>query len=248
MGTIQVEAYDTVAIIRFTNGLTNAVSSDFVDDLADVLKKTKSDFKGQVLAGGGKFFSIGLNLPELLKFDRPAMTDFLYRFNQVVYDIYTHPLPTAAAIAGHAPAAGTIFAIASDYRFAAEGRKLIGLNEVKLGIPVPYLAVLILSQIVRNQEAITMLYRGEFIEPAQAKGIGLIDEIVETGNVENVAVEKIKEIAALSAPALRAMKAGRVEDIRVQFDKNHKVQHEIFLDCWFSDSTQKLLEKAAEKF
>ncbi|MBW1643579.1 MAG: enoyl-CoA hydratase/isomerase family protein [Deltaproteobacteria bacterium] len=248
MGTIEIEANDHVAVLRFNNGVSNTVSSDFVNDLSDALKRTKNEFKGQVITGGEKFFSIGLNLPELLTFDRFDMTDFWYRFNQAIYDIYTHPLPTAAAIAGHAPAAGTIFAIASDYRFAAEGRKLIGLNEVKLGIPVPYIAVLMLSQILRNQAAMAMLYQGEFIEPAYAKEIGLIDQIVEQDKVEDRALEKIKEIAAMPAPALHAVKANRVEDIRVKFERNHKEQHEIFLNCWFSDSTQELLAKAAENF
>jgi len=248
MENIKIEEHDRVAILRFNNGVSNAVSYDFVNDLSDALKRTKNEFSGQVIAGGNKFFSIGLNLPELLKFDRSAMTDFWYRFNQTVCDIYTHPLPTAAAIAGHAPAAGTIFAIASDFRFAEEGRKLIGLNEVKLGIPVPYIAALMLNQILSNHEAIKLLYQGEFIGPVKAKEIGLIDEVVEIDTVEEFAIETIKQISALPAPALSAVKANRVEDIRIKFEKNHKEQHEIFLDCWFSDSTQDFLKKAAEKF
>jgi len=46
-------------------------------------------------------------------------------------------MPTACAVAGHATGGGNIFALAGDYRFMVEGRKVIGLNEVNLGVPVP---------------------------------------------------------------------------------------------------------------
>ena len=248
MGLIDIEAHDHIAKVKFNNGVSNAVSSDFVDELSDALKQTKEKFNGQVLAGGNKFFSIGLNLPELLTFDRSAMTDFWYRFNQLILDIYTHPLPTSAAISGHAPAAGTILAIASDFRVIAEGRKLLGLNEVKLGIPTPYIAILILNQLLSSRHAMMMLYQGDFVEPARAKEIGLVDEVVDAEEVEACAVAKIKEIALMPDRAFRAIKENRTEDIRIKFEKHHKVQHEVFLDCWFSDSTQALLSKAAEKF
>jgi len=248
MGTIKIETNNHLAIVRFNNGVSNAVGSDFVNDLSDALKTTAREFSGQLLAGGDKFFSIGLNLPELLTLNRPDMKDFLYRFNQLVFDIYAHPPPTAAAIKGHAPAAGTIFAMASDFRVAAEGRKLIGLNEIQLGIPVPYLAVLILNQIVPHWEALSLLYSGRLIEPAQAKAIGLIDDVVAFEKVEAFALEKINEIAMLPEYAFRAIKNSRVEGIRAKFEEHHKAQHEVFLDCWFKESTRALLLKAAEKF
>ena len=248
MSKIKVEGRENVAVLRFDNGVTNPVSAEFVDDLSASLKRVKNEFRGLVLTGGAKFFSIGLNVPELIKLERPEMTDFWYRFNQVNFDLYTLPLPTACVLAGHAPGAGTIFALACDFRFAATGRKLIGLNEVQLGIPVPYLAGLMLRQIVGNQAAIEMLYRGKLVDPGKALEIGLIDEVLDEDKVEKRAVEKTAEVAAMPQPALVAVKANRVEDIRLKFGKNIKEQHEIFLDCWFSKPTQERLAKVAEKF
>jgi enoyl-CoA hydratase/carnithine racemase len=248
MSKIKVEGRENVGVLRFDNGVTNPVSSEFVDDMSISLKRVKNEFRGIVITGGSKFFSIGLDVPELIKLDRSAMTDFWYRFNQVTFDLYTLPLPTACALAGHAPAAGTILALACDFRFAAAGNKKIGLNEVRLGLPVPYLAGLMLRQIVCNRAATEMLYRGELIEPAKALEIGLIDEIVDRDKVEERAVERTAELAAIPQTALAAVKANRVEDVRLKFGKNLKEQHEIFLDCWFSKPSQELLAKAAEKF
>jgi len=157
-------------------------------------------------------------------------------------------MPTACAITGHAIAGGTILASSCDYRFLASGRKLMGLNEIKIGVPVPYLSDLMLRQIVGDRAATEMVYLGEFIEPDKALSIGLADEVLSYDKVENQALEKITEIASLPRQAFAAIKANRIEAIRLTYEKNYKVKNEIFLDCWFSSPAQKLLSKAAEKF
>ena len=121
-----------------------------------------------VLAGGEKFFSIGFDIPTLLELDRPSMTEFFHKFNQVVFNILTLPLPTAAAVKAHAVAGGAIMMLTCDYRFAATGRVLIGLNGIKLGVPIPYLPDMILRQIAGDQVASDMLYLGEFVKSSDA--------------------------------------------------------------------------------
>jgi len=117
-----------------------------------------------------------------------------------------------------------------------------------LGVPVPYLADLMLRQIVGDRSATDIVYRGEFMASSKAKQIGLIDEVLPQHGLENRALEKITEIASLSRPAFSAIKANRVEAIRLRYEENYKSKNEIFLDCWFSPSVQDLLTEAAEKF
>ena len=148
MPKVVIEERKNLAVLRLDNGVINAISPDLVDDLSAALKQVKDEFYGIVLAGGVKFFSIGFSLPDLLRLDRAGMAHFIYNFSQAAFDFLALPMPTACAIAGHVIAAGSILALMSDYRFAASGKKLIGLNEVKLGLPTPYLADLMLRQIV----------------------------------------------------------------------------------------------------
>ena len=96
------------------------------------------------------------------------MADFWHRFEDMVLALYTNPLPTACAIAGHAPAAGTILAIACDFRFLATGKKLIGLNEITIGLPVPFLADLMLRQAVGDRAATEIEYSGDLLIPEKA--------------------------------------------------------------------------------
>ena len=243
-----VEDRGSVAILRLNNGVTNAISPLLVHDLAEALNEIRTDFKGMVLAGGTKFFCIGLDLPSLLKLDRTGMADFWRRFNQLAFDLFTLPLPTVCAISGHAVAGGNVLALTCDYRFAASGNKQIGLNEVKLGVPAPYLADLILRQVVGDRTATEMLYHGEFMPLSDAKQIGLIDEIYPQETVEDQAVEKAAELAAIQGPAFAAVKGNRVEAIRSRYEENHKSKNEAFLECWFSEPVQELLKEASQKF
>ena len=248
MGKVKIEEHDNVATLRLNNKVTNTISTTLVENLSATVKQIKEEYRGMILAGGTKFFSMGFDLPELLKLDRSGMTDFFHSFNQVVLDIFTLPIPTACAITGHAIAGGTILASSCDYRFLASGRKLLGLNEIKLGVPVPYLTDMMLRQIVGDRVATQMIYLGEFIEPDEARSIGLADEVLSQDKVENRALEKITELASLPGQAFAAIKANRVEAIRLAYEKYYKVKNETFLDCWFSQPVQELLSKAAEKF
>jgi enoyl-CoA hydratase/carnithine racemase len=248
MSKVKIEAHDDVAILRLSNGVTNAISPALVDDLANALDQAKKEFKGFILAGGTKFFSIGFDLPALLQLDRPAMADFYFKFNQTAMDFYTAPVPTACAIAGHAIAGGTILALTADFRLASSGRKLMGLNEVKIGVPVPFLADLMLRQIVGDRAATQLNYRGEFLEPEQAKKIGLLDDICPAEQLDQKTIEIVADLAELPPHGFKLIKTNRVEEIHLRFKEKSKVKITMFLDCWYNPAAQELLKKAAEKF
>ena len=248
MGTITVDMCDGIAVLELDNNVTNAVNPELAADLADALKDAETSAKGVVLSGNEKFFSMGFNLPELIQMDREGVRDFLYSFNAVIHDLYTLPVPTAAAIEGHAIAGGTILGIAADFRIAAAGKKLLGLNEIKLGLPVPYLALMILGQVVTHPIALEIVYHGEFVKTEKAFDMGLVDEIVAPGSAKERAVDKIKTIAGYPPGAFALMKTAHVAFIKEKYAENHVEQHERFLDCWFSKETRALLEAAASKF
>jgi enoyl-CoA hydratase/carnithine racemase len=248
MPSVSIEDHDSLAIIRLNNGVTNAISPALVVDLSAAVKQVQGQFIGVVLAGGEKFLSIGFDLPGLLQLDRDGVTEFFYNFNRAALALFTLPLPTACAITGHATAGGTILALTCDYRFAATGKKLMGLNEVKLGVPVPYLADLILRQIVGDRAATEILYLGDLVPTSEAARIGLVDEVLQQDEVEDRALEKVATLAALPRPAFEAIKVNRVEAIRIRYEENYESKHETFLDCWFTEQTQELLIEAAKKF
>jgi enoyl-CoA hydratase/carnithine racemase len=248
MPKVTLGAHDGLAFLRLNNGVTNAISPELVDDLTDATKRIKSEFKGMVLAGGDKFFCIGLDLPTLLLLGRPDMIEFYRRFNQAVLDLYTLPIPTACVIDGHATAGGAILALSSDFRFISSGRKFVGFNEVKIGVPVPYLADLILRQITGDRYATELMFTGEFVEPQQAQKIGLIDEVISSEDLEERAVAKIAKLAGLPPYGITATKNNRVEALKARYEEMRSADNDLFLNCWFNPAVQELLKEAAKKF
>ncbi|MBW2487838.1 MAG: enoyl-CoA hydratase/isomerase family protein [Deltaproteobacteria bacterium] len=248
MPRVNLEAHEDIALLQLNSGVTNAISPELVDDLGKALIGIKDQFKGMVLAGGDKFFCIGLDLPGLLQLGRAEMIDFYVTLNQAVLDLYTLPIPTASAIAGHATAGGAILALSTDFRLIAAGRKFIGLNEVKLGVPVPALADLILRQIVGDRRATEMVFSGEFLEPEQSLEFSLVDAVVSFEDVEKEAVAKISALTAVPTRGLALAKKNRVEAVRSQYDKIRQSDADDFLNCWFDPAVQKLLREAAQKF
>jgi enoyl-CoA hydratase/carnithine racemase len=248
MAKVSLEAHEGIALLQLNNGVTNAISPELVDDLGRALMRIKDEFKGMVLAGGDKFFCIGLDLPGLLQLGRAEMMDFYVTLNRVVLDLYTLPIPTASAIGGHATAGGAILALSTDFRLVAAGRKFIGLNEVKLGVPVPALADLILRQIVGDRRATEMVFSGEFLAPDQSLEINLVDAVVALEDVQNEAIAKIVPLAAMPPGGLALAKKNRVEAVRSQFDKIRQSDADNFLNCWFDSAVQELLREAAQKF
>jgi enoyl-CoA hydratase/carnithine racemase len=248
MEKVRIEARGDVGILRMDNGTTNAIGPQLVTHLQEAINMAKNNFKAIILAGNTKFFSIGLDLPGLMPFNRNEMTDFWDRFNQVVFDLFTLPLPAVCAVAGHAVAGGTIFALTGDYRVAAEGKLKFGLNEVKLGVPVPYLSDMALREIVGERAATHMLYNGNLMGVSEAQKIGLVDAAYPQEAVESEAVLLASKLASLPQSAFSAVKSNRVEAIRMRYENSHKPMNEIFLDCWFNESTRELLKKACEAF
>jgi enoyl-CoA hydratase/carnithine racemase len=248
MANVALEDHGKVALLRMTNGTTNAIGAALADEMAAALREVTPRFKGLVLAGNRKFFSIGLNLPELLALDRSAMADFWRRFEDLVLSLYTLPIPTAAAVCGHATAGGAILALTGDFRFIAAGRKLIGVNEVKIGLPLPYLPDRILRQVVGDRAATAMAFAGEFLDPAGASAVGLVDGVFPEEEVEGRALEKIDALAALPSTGIALIKENRVGAIRSDFEARRESLMETFMRCWFSPTVSDYLREASQKF
>ena len=248
MANVSLEDHGQVAVLRLTNGVINAVSPGLVEDLSLALQEVPGRFRGMVLAGGNKFFSIGLDLPALLKLSRKDMAAFWAGFEDTVLALSTLPIPTVAAITGHAPAAGTILALACDFRLITSGKKLMGLNEIKIGLPVPLLADLMLRQVVGDRAATEIEYMGELLMPEKAQAFALVDGLFPETDVEAKAIAHISEIVERPPFGFALTKQHRTRDILTRFFAGRESFNQAFMECWFSAPVQDILRKTATKF
>ncbi|MFH2219739.1 MAG: enoyl-CoA hydratase/isomerase family protein [Pseudomonadota bacterium] len=248
---ISVDYHEKVALARLNRNVTNALSLSCLHELDEVLQSVEKDpgVHGLVLGSSNeKFFSIGFDIPELFDLNRNDFINFFRRFNQVCMNLFTLPKPTVAAITGHAVAGGCILSLCCDYRFIAEGRKLMGLNEVKLGVPVPYLADRILHSLAGAGYARKMMEGGEFYAPAETLGMGVVDKVLPVEAVLKRAIEHVGNLGSPPEPAYAALKKNRVDGTAVEVRAREPDKERHFIECWYSEETRRLLREAMEKF
>ena len=248
---IQVERDEDIAIVKLDRGEINAINLDMVRALAGALEEVRADagVTGVVLASASsKFFAMGFDLPELLELDRAGMEEFYREYNELCLALYTLPKPTVASVESYAVGGGCILAMCCDYRYMAEGRGLAGLPEVKIGVPVPYLAQCLLERTVGDRDARNVAYYGELYGTEELLRIGFIDRMLKTGEVLPEAISRAKELGAMPSGAFSAIKRTRTASIERLYAENGAGKRGVFLDCWFSEEARELLQEAAEKF
>ncbi len=251
MRTISVDYQDTVAIVKLNRGVMNVLDMELVKELGELLERIGHDSSVSALVLGSsndKFLSIGFDIPRLFELPRKDFSTFFSEFNRVCLSLYTLSKPTIAAITGHAVAGGCILALCCDYRFIAEGKKLMGLNEIKLGVPVPYLVDCVLRYTVGTRYAREIMDTGEFYGPADSLRMGLVDEVLPGGEVMARAVERAGLLGAWPREAFALIKRNRVEDIEQRVLARREEKERLFVDCWYSDEARQRLTNAIEKF
>jgi len=251
MTMIDLQYHDAVATIRLNRGVTNALDLPLVDELAGTLRKVQhdADVRGLVLCSANdKFLSIGFDIPQLFGLSRKDFTFFYQSFNRLCMALYTLPKPTVAAITGHAIAGGCILALCCDYRFMAQGRKLMGLNEIHLGVPVPYLADRVLRDLVGVRYARDMMERGEFYSPDALLRMGAVDRVLPLDQVLGAAIEQAGLLGTSPQEAFALVKRNRVEAVEAQVVAHLEEKARCFIARWYSDETRERLKQAMEKF
>jgi len=126
------------------NAGENRWNTTFVRAFAEVLDDVADSAGAAALVTTGaseKFFSNGLDLDWIRDpAAHPAAGDsdpFADEFMKLMARLITFPVPTIAAINGHAFGAGFMLALCHDVRFMRADRGFICANEMQLGLAIP---------------------------------------------------------------------------------------------------------------
>ncbi len=121
------------------NAGPNVINPDWQTRMLEVLEIVENDCEGEaglVLTGEGKFFSNGLDVPVVMSLKGDDAARFSANMGQIMTRLLLLPMPTVAAVNGHAFAAGAFLALACDYRVMREDRGWISISEVDAGVPI----------------------------------------------------------------------------------------------------------------
>ena len=124
----------------------------------------------------------------------------------------------------------------------------MGLNEVKLGVPVPYLPDRILHSLVGFLKAREIMESGEFFPSNASLEMGIVDRILPIENVAEMAIEHADTLGSLPKVGYEMIKQNRVEVIKDQVMARQDEKEAYFIESWYSVDAREHLQEAMKKF
>ena len=245
---LEIINHGKVRELRLARPPANAINLELMEDLIQALNEASETTQAIVISGSPGMFTAGLDVPELIQFNRDQMLQVWHRFLKMLETVARLPVPSAFAMTGHAPAGGIVLALFGDYRIMPRGDYITGLNEVQVGLVVSSVIHRALERAVGARTAEKILVAGEILNTEQALEIGLIDELADNpDDVVRHAVNWCEKMLALPGLAMLTTRSLARSDLHRLFDKINDLDVEKFVDIWFSDSTQAALGSLVER-
>jgi len=196
---------DKIAVLDLGDD-ENRFSPDFLDEINGVLDDVlAAGAHGLVTTAGGKFYTNGLDLDWLMA--NGDRTDwYVGRVHALLARVLTLPIPTAAAVVGHAFGAGAMLAIAHDFRVMRADRGFFCFPEVDIRIPfTPGMNALIQAKLTPQAQVASMT-TGRRFGGVDAQQFGIVDSTAGEGAVTPAAIEVLRPLAGKDSGTLGAIK------------------------------------------
>lgn len=211
----------------------NALDQATMVALADAFDEANRDrtVRAAVLTGAGHAFVSGGDLRELRDRNTPQdaerLSDMGYHLCRAIEEL---PFPVVAALSGPAIGGGAELAIACDLR-VADVRASFQLKQVRMGVTTAWGTVPRLLALVGAGVAARLLYAGHEIGAAEAKLLGLVDEVTENGLARTTALAWAADVAQGSPRAVADMKR-LVREASAASPDVRALERQLFVDTW----------------
>ncbi|WP_316812811.1 enoyl-CoA hydratase/isomerase family protein [Pedobacter heparinus] len=244
MNTIKVTIKDHLSIITLDRGKSNALNREMITELTDMLHNISGDpnIAGVIITGKENFFSAGLDLIELYNYNEAEAESFWHLFLNFTAAITAFRKPLVAAINGHSPAGGCVIALACDYRIMAEGKYIIGLNEVPVGIIVPNSIFNLYAFWLGQANASRSLLEGKLFSPEEALQIGLVDELVNPASILTAAERKIRKYMGMERNTWEQSKLSIRQGLIAATGADQTAALQKMLQQWWAPTTRNILK------
>jgi Delta3-Delta2-enoyl-CoA isomerase len=242
---VRIESQQNLAVLRLDKERGNSIDPSLVEGLLEAARQLQADpgVRGVLLASAHpKLFCPGLDLITLIELERPAMRAFMSRFAEMMWTLFGLRKPMVAAVNGHAVAGGCILALTADHRVLRRGAQ-IGLNEVRIGLPLPWSVALLLRHSAHPGAVSRVALLGNNFAEEEAVAVGLAHEVAEADGFESLCLARLQELAERDASALATTKAYLRADVLDQMKAQETARMDEFLDAWFAPATRERMRE-----
>ncbi|KAL2329602.1 hypothetical protein Fmac_017183 [Flemingia macrophylla] len=153
-----LEKRGSIFILTLTGDGEHRLNPNLLNSIRSSLRRVRHEAatsSALITTAHGKFFSNGYDLAWAQsgsKLERMTLMDDLLR--SVVSDLLSLPMPTIAAVTGHASAAGYALALAHDYVLMRRDRGFLYMSELDIGLVIPAWFVALLGAKVGSPAAL----------------------------------------------------------------------------------------------
>lgn len=210
---VSLRVHDGVAILAYDqpNSPVNTLNSRVGPVFAQCFARLANDrhIVGAVLVSGKRDTWIaGADIDELQTLHSAAAGEALSRDGHALLaQLAGLQKPVIAAIHGAALGGGLEVALACHYRIASDhGKTVLALPEVQLGLIPGAGGTQRLPRLVGLQAALDMVLTGKNIRARKAWQMGLVQELVHPAVLQQVAMQRVRELAAGTAVPARPRK------------------------------------------
>jgi len=202
---IELDYEEKIAVLDLGDD-ENRFSPEFLDEIdARLDEVVDAGAHGLITTGGGKFYSNGLDLDWLMAHGDQTQS-YVGRVQGMLARFLTLPVPTAAAVVGHAFGAGAMLALAHDFRVMRSDRGFFCFPEVDIRIPfTPGMAALIQAKLT-PQAAVASMTTGRRFGGDDAASLGIVDAVAGEGVVTSAAVDIVRPLDGKDPGTLGAIK------------------------------------------
>src|SRR3954465_16065657 len=189
-------------VARFTidnQAKRNALDRELLDALARVLAEV--DARCLLLTGAGSMFSAGYDIGDLPADRAPteplaaeAEDVVAHPFEAALAALDAFPFPSVAALNGHAIGGGLELAVACDLRVAAGSAKL-GMPPARLGLVYSHTGLRRFIDAIGAPRTRELFFTARNVDAATALDWGLVNRVVEGGELAAAGVELAAAIA-----------------------------------------------------
>ena len=187
MKTIRYELQDGIATITFDepNSPVNTMCLQWQEDMTELTTRVVQDkdaIKGILLASAKSTFFAGADLKGAMRLqptDASAIFKEIERLKQNFRTFETLGKPVVSCLGGTALGGGWEVALVGHHRVAVDDNKIqFGLPEVTLGLLPGASGVTKMTRLLGLMGAQPYLVEGKTFSPKEAKGLGLVHELV----------------------------------------------------------------------
>jgi len=183
---VSLNIENDIANIELNDGKANVISKQVANEFIDALTEAKDNAKATIVRGAGDKFSAGFDL-SVVKSSGQAQVEMVTAGFNLLYHLYSHPLPLLAACNGHAIGMGAFILLCCDNRIGAKQDYKIGLPETAGGMPFTPLLVTILRAQLNRQFFTSAALQSQMCSPDKAVHAGFLDMVVEADKLDATA-------------------------------------------------------------